>query len=307
MRARCVRRALMATMLLPLLSVAASVEASSGAPIVDRYATVNGVKLHYLVAGKGAPVILLHGYAQNSHMWRPLMTELAKTHLVVAPDLRGFGDSAKPAAGYDKKTMAQDVHALAQSLGIQKAGVAGHDIGLMVAYAYATQYPSEVDRLALMDAFIPGIGDTTNLFLLKDLWHFHFYGPTPLALVKGRERIYFEHFWNDFAADGTKSVSEADRRFYAQKYAQPGAMKAGMEVFRNFDQDAKDNAGFAATKLTMPVLVLGGEKSGGDFLITQGKMVATNVEGVLVTGSGHWLIDEAPGQVIPRLVEFFGR
>jgi len=183
----------MATMLLPLLSVAASVEASSGAPIVDRYATVNGVKLHYLVAGKGAPVILLHGYAQNSHMWRPLMTELAKTHLVVAPDLRGFGDSAKPAAGYDKKTMAQDVHALAQSLGIQKAGVAGHDIGLMVAYAYATQYPSEVDRLALMDAFIPGIGDTTNLFLLKDLWHFHFYGPTPLALVKGRERIYFEH------------------------------------------------------------------------------------------------------------------
>ena len=307
MRTRCVRRALMATMLLPLLSVAASVEASSGAPIVDRYATVNGVKLHYLVAGKGAPVILLHGYAQNSHMWRPLMTELAKTHLVVAPDLRGFGDSAKPAAGYDKKTMAQDVHALAQSLGIQKAGVAGHDIGLMVAYAYATQYPSEVDRLALMDAFIPGIGDTTNLFLLKDLWHFHFYGPTPLALVKGRERIYFEHFWNDFAADGTKSVSEADRRFYAQKYAQPGAMKAGMEVFRNFDQDAKDNAGFAATKLTMPVLVLGGEKSGGDFLITQGKMVATNVEGVLVTGSGHWLIDEAPGQVIPRLVEFFGR
>ena len=297
----------MATMLLPLLSVAASVEAGSGAPIVDRYATVNGVKLHYLVAGKGAPVILLHGYAQNSHMWRPLMTELAKTHLVVAPDLRGFGDSAKPAAGYDKKTMAQDVHALAQSLGIQKAGVAGHDIGLMVAYAYATQYPSEVDRLALMDAFIPGIGDTTNLFLLKDLWHFHFYGPTPLALVKGRERIYFEHFWNDFAADGTKSVSEADRRFYAQKYAQPGAMQAGMEVFRNFDQDAKDNAGFAATKLTMPVLVLGGEKSGGDFLITQGKMVATNVEGVLVTGSGHWLIDEAPGQVIPRLVEFFGR
>ena len=307
MRARCVRRALMATMLLPLLSVAASVEASSGAPIVDRYATVNGVKLHYLVAGKGAPVILLHGYAQNSHMWRPLMTELAKTHLVVAPDLRGFGDSAKTAAGYDKKTMAQDVHALAQSLGIQKAGVAGHDIGLMVAYAYATQYPSEVDRLALMDAFIPGIGDTTNLFLLKDLWHFHFYGPTPLALVKGRERIYVEHIWNDFAADGTKSVSEADRRFYAQKYAQPGAMKAGMEVFRNFDQDAKDNAGFAATKLTMPVLVLGGEKSGGDFLITQGKMVATNVEGVLVTGSGHWLIDEAPGQVIPRLVEFFGR
>jgi pimeloyl-ACP methyl ester carboxylesterase len=235
------------------------------------------------------------------------MKELAKTHRVIAPDLRGFGDSGKPEGGYDKKSMAQDVHALARSLGIQRAGVAGHDIGLMVAYAYAAQYPSEVTRLALMDAFIPGVGDTTNLFLLKDLWHFHFYGPTPLALVKGRERTYFEHFWNDFAADPRKSVSEADRRFYTQKYAQPGAMKAGMEVFRNFDQDARDNAAFSATKLTMPVLVLGGEKSGGEFLITQGKMVATDVEGVIITGSGHWLIDEAPDQVIPKLVEFFGR
>jgi pimeloyl-ACP methyl ester carboxylesterase len=203
--------------------------------------------------------------------------------------------------------MAQDIHALAQSLGIRKAGVAGHDIGLMVAYAYAAQYPTEVDRLALMDAFIPGVGDTTNLFLLKDLWHFHFYGKTPLALVDGRERIYFEHFWNDFAADGTKSVSEADRQFYTKKYQLPGAMKAGMEVFRNFDQDAKDNATFQKTTLTMPMLVLGGEKSGGDFLITQAKMVATNVEGVIIRGSGHWLIDEAPGQVIPKVVEFFSR
>jgi pimeloyl-ACP methyl ester carboxylesterase len=240
-------------------------------------------------------------------MWRPLLAELGKTRLVIAPDLRGFGDSAKPACCYDKKSMAQDIHALAQSLGIRKAGVAGHDIGLMVAYAYAAQYPAEVDRIALMDAFIPGVGDTTNLFLLKDLWHFHFYGKTPLALVDGRERIYFEHFWNDFAADGTKSVSEADRQFYTKKYKLPGAMKAGMEVFRNFDQDAKDNVAFQKTQLTMPMLVLGGEKSGGDFLITQSQMVATNVEGVIITGSGHWLIDEAPGQVIPKLVEFFSR
>jgi pimeloyl-ACP methyl ester carboxylesterase len=273
--------------------------------IKSRFAKVNGVRLHYLSAGEGGLVILLHGYAQNSHMWRPLMKELARTHRVIAPDLRGFGDTSKAETGYDKKTMAQDVHALAQELGIRKAGIAGHDIGLMVAYAYAAQYPSEVDRIALLDAFIPGVGDTTNLFLLKDLWHFHFYGKTPLALVTGRERIYFEHFWNDFAADGTKSVSEADRRFYAKKYAQPGAMKAGMEVFRAFDQDAKDNAIFAKTKLGMPMLVLGGEKSGGDFLLSQGRMVADNVEGVIVTGSGHWLVDEAPDQVIPKLVAFF--
>jgi pimeloyl-ACP methyl ester carboxylesterase len=233
------------------------------------------------------------------------MTELGKTHLVIAPDLRGFGDTTKAETGYDKKTMAQDVHALARRLGIDKTGIVGHDIGLMVAYAYAGQYPAEVDRIALLDAFIPGVGDTTNLFLLKDLWHFHFYGSTPLALVKGRERIYFEHFWNDFAADPTKSVSEADRRFYARKYAQPGAMKAGMEVFRAFDQDAKDNAEFAKTKLAMPMLVLGGEKSGGEFLISQGPLVANNVDGVIISGSGHWLIDEAPGQVIPKLVAFF--
>jgi pimeloyl-ACP methyl ester carboxylesterase len=275
--------------------------------IESKFADVNGLRMHYLVAGRGDPVILLHGYAQNSHMWRPAMLELAKTRMVVAPDLRGFGDTAKAETGYDKKSMAQDVHALAQKLGIRKAGVAGHDIGLMVAYAYAAQYPAEVERIALLDAFIPGVGDTTGLFLLKDLWHFHFYGPTPLALVTGRERIYFEHFWNDFAADGSKSVSEADRQFYAKKYALPGAMKSGMEVFRNFEQDAKDNAVFSKVKLAMPMIVLGGEKSGGEFLISQGKMVATNVEGVLVKGSGHWLVDEAPGQVIPLLVRFFNR
>ena len=274
--------------------------------IESRFAEVNGIRMHYLQAGKaGIPVFLLHGYAQNSHMWRPLMTELGKTHRVIAPDLRGFGDTTKAETGYDKKSMAQDVHALARRLGIGKAGIVGHDIGLMVAYAYAAQYPAEVDRIALLDAFIPGVGDTTNLFLLKDLWHFHFYGPTPLALVKGRERIYFEHFWNDFAADPTKSVSEADRRTYARNYAQPGAMKAGMEVFRAFDQDARDNAQFAKTKLAMPMLVLGGEKSGGNFLISQGRLVANNVDGVIITGSGHWLIDEAPGQVIPKLVAFF--
>lgn len=281
--------------------------AAADVKIESRFAQVGEIKMHFLAAGQGSPVILLHGYAQNSHMWRPTMKELAKTHRVIAPDLRGFGDTTKADGGYDKKTMAQDVHALARKLGIAKAGIVGHDIGLMVAYAYAAQYPQEVERIALLDAFIPGVGDTTNLFLLKDLWHFNFYGTTPLALVTGRERIYFEHFWNDFAADPKKSVSEADRRFYARKYALPGAMKAGMEVFRNFEQDAKDNAVFARTRLKMPMLVLGGEKSGGDFLISQGKLVAENVEGVLVKNSGHWLVDEAPEQVIPRLVAFFNR
>ncbi len=271
----------------------------------SRFAEVNGIELHYLSAGEGSPVILLHGYAQNSHMWRPLIPELAKTHKVIAPDLRGFGESRKPESGYDKKTMAQDIHALAASLGLARAAIAGHDIGLMVAYAYAAQYPSAVTRIALMDAFLPGVGDWTKVWLLRDMWHFHFYGKTPLALVEGRERIYFEHFWNDFAADPNHSVSEADRRFYAAAYAKPGAMRAGFEVFRAFEQDAKDFATFSKTKLKMPMLVLAGEKASGEFLIDQGRLVAENVEGVLIKGSGHWLIDEAPGQAIPRLVAFF--
>jgi len=272
--------------------------------IASRYAEANGVKLHYLIAGSGDPVLLLHGYAQTSHMWLPLIPLLAKTHTVIAPDLRGFGDSEKAQTGYDKKTMAQDIHALMTSLGYSRAAVVGHDIGLMVAYAYAAQYPAQVSRIVLMDAFLPGVGDWTNVWLLSDLWHFHFYGTTPLALVDGRERIYLEHFWNDFAADPAHSVSEADRQFYTKKYAQPGAMRASFEVFHVFEQDAKEFAGFAKTRLDIPMLVLTGEKASGQFLIVQGKLVDDDVEGVVIKGSGHWLIDEAPDQVIPLIVAF---
>ena len=290
-----------------IITLLTFVHANAQKSIQDRFATLNGVKIHYLTSGTGDPVILLHGYAQNSHMWRPLIAELAKTKRVIAPDLRGFGQSSKPDTGYYKKTMAQDVHALALSLGIKQSIVVGHDIGLMVAYAYAAQYPTEVSKIALMDAFLPGVGDWTTVWLLRDLWHFHFYGETPLKLVTGRERIYFEHFWNDFAADPKHSVSEADRRFYAKAYAQPGAMRAGFEVFRAFEQDAKDFAVFAQTKLNIPMLVLTGEKASGEFLIEQARLVDSDVSGVLIKGSGHWLIDEAPDQVIPRLVEFITR
>ena len=235
------------------------------------------------------------------------MIELAKTRSVIAPDLRGFGQSSKPAGGYDKKTMAQDVHGLAASLGFNRASVVGHDIGLMVAYAYAAQYPTEVDRIALMDAFLPGVGDWKTVWLLRDLWHFHFYGVTPLKLVAGRERIYFEHFWNDFAADPKHSIPEADRQFYARAYAQPGAMRAGFEVFRNFEQDAKDFAVFAQTKLTMPMLVLTGEKASGQFLIDQARLVDTSVVGIVIKGSGHWLMEERPKETMDALAEFLSK
>src|SRR5271167_1016080 len=168
---------------------------------VERTARVNGVRLRYSVGGKGSAVVLIHGYAETGHMWHPVMGSLAKRHTVIVPDLRGAGGSEKPASGYDKKTLAQDIHALVSSLGHEHAIVVGHDIGLMVAYAYAAQFPEATDRVVLMDAFLPGIGNWKEMWLMRDLWHFHFYGKTPLALVAGRERIYFEHFWNDFAAD----------------------------------------------------------------------------------------------------------
>lgn len=290
------------------LSIAAALPAAASAQTPQsRTATVNGLKMHYLIAGKGTPVVLLHGYAETSHMWRPLIAKLAATHTVIAPDLRGFGDSDAPKDGYTKAAMARDVHALLQSLKIDRIRLVGHDIGLMVAYAYAAQYPADVDRIVLMDAFLPGVGDWKSVWLLRDLWHFHFYGKTPLALVTGRERIYFEHFWNDFAADPKKSIPEADRVHYAKAYARPGHMAAGFEVFRAFEQDAADFANFSKTPLPMPMLVLTGEKASGETLITQAKLAASKVDGVVIKGSGHWLMEEAPDQVIPKLVEFLNR
>jgi pimeloyl-ACP methyl ester carboxylesterase len=273
----------------------------------SHFANVNGVRLHYLIAGTGDPVVLLHGYAETSHMWRPLIVELANTHTVIAPDLRGAGQSSTPASGYTKAEMAQDIHALVRKLGYEHIRIVGHDIGLMVAYAYAAQYPAEVDRIVLMDAFLPGVGKWRDVWLMRDLWHFHFYGKTPLALVHGRERIYFEHFWNDFAANPARSIPERDRRIYAKAYARPGGMRAGFEYFRAFEKDAEEFAAFAKKRLQMPMLVLTGEKASGEFLIQQGRLVAKNVEGVVVRKSGHWLMEEAPDQVIPALVEFLNR
>jgi len=296
-----------AAVVLSTLTGSTAIAGKAPAGFTERFADVNGARLHYFVGGKGSPVVLLHGYAETSHMWLPIMPLLAERHTVVVPDLRGAGDSSKPESGYDKKNMAVDIHDLTSKLAFNRVSIVGHDIGLMVAYAYAAQFPQTTERVVLMDAFLPGIGNWKDVWLMRDLWHFHFYGEVPLALVKGRERTYFEHFWNDFAADPKHSIPEADRRFYAKAHAQPGGMRAGFEYFRNFERDARDFAELGATPLPMPMLVLTGEKASGEFLIQQARLVATNVEGVVVAKSGHWLMEEAPGQVIPKLVEFLNR
>ena len=286
-----------------LLASAASA-ANYGPGFKQTMVPVDGCTVSATVGGKGPTVLLLHGYAETAQMWKPLAIRLAQRFTVVAIDLPGIGDSSIPASGIDMTTSAKRVHEAMRKLGYERARVVGHDIGLMVAYAYAAQYPSEVETLTLMDAFLPGIGAWREVYDAPWPWHFRFYGHTPELLVKGRERIYFEHFWNDFAADPKHSVSEPDRRLYAKAYAQPGGMRAGFEYFRNFERDAQDFSQLSATSLSMPVLVLGGEKSGGVFLIEQTRLVARNVQGKIISGSGHWLMDEARDATISALAGF---
>jgi pimeloyl-ACP methyl ester carboxylesterase len=272
--------------------------------VVARTAQINGVKLHYLTAGHGTPLVLLHGYAETSLMWKPLIPGLAKRFTVIAPDLPGIGDSDIPGDGLDMKSAAVRIHDLAKSLGVQKAEVVGHDIGLMVAYAYAAQFPAEVTKLVLMDAFLPGVRGWEAVYNNPAIWHFRFNGPTPEALVQGRERIYFDYFWNDFAADKTHSIPEAARKAYVAAYSRPGRMHAGWAYFVSFQQAAKDFAQLSQTKLTMPVLAIGGDKSLGEALGQQTRLVATNVSVIVLKDTGHWILEERPKDTTDALVKF---
>src|SRR5258708_5465870 len=210
-------------------------------------------------------------------MGRPLSPKVAGGFTVIARDLHGIGDSAIPADGLDMKTAAIRIHALARSLGAQNAEVVGHDIGLMVAYAYAAQFPGEVEKLVVMDAFLPGVAGWEAVYNNPDLWHFRFHGPTPANLVQGRERAYFDYYWNDFAADKTRSIPEADRNSYTAAYSRPGRMLAGWGYFASLPQAARDFAQLSQTRLTMPVLSIGGEKSLGVVLGEQMKLVASDL------------------------------
>ncbi len=285
-----------------LLSV--SLNGANENAIASRTATVDGVKLSYLTGGHGPTVILLHGYTQTSRMWKPIIPLLANKFTVIAPDLPGIGESEIPASGLDMKTSAIRVHALAKSLGVEKASVVGHDIGLMVAYAYAAQFPTETEKLVLMDAFLPGVAGWEAVYNNPAIWHFRFNGPTPEALVRGRERTYFEHFWNDFAADKNRSLSANDRAAYVAAYARPGRMRAGWAYFVSFTQAAKDFEQLSQTKLTMPVLAIGGEKANGEVLGAQAHAVASDVKVVVLKNTGHWVLEENPKETTEALLSF---
>jgi len=288
--------------LLLILSWLVSVRA--GENINARDARIGSIQLHYLTAGNApATVILLHGFAETSRMWRPIIPLLAQKFTVIAPDLPGIGDSSIP----DKVDMldaARKIHELARSLNIEKARVVGHDIGLMVAYAYAAQFPNETEKLAVMDAFLPGVPGWEAIYNAPNIWHFRFNGEYPEKLVQGRERIYFEYFWNVLAADKTHSIPEPDRKAYTEAYSKPGRMRAAWKYFASWPQLAKDFAQLSQVKLTMPVLAIGGEKSLGNELSAQMKLVGDNVEVVVLPNTGHWILEERPKETTEALVKF---
>jgi len=267
-------------------------------------AQIDGATIHYTKGGSGPAVLLLHGFAETSRMWNPILPVLADKFTVIAPDLPGIGGSSIPSSAMDMKTAAIQIHDLVRSLGVQKARVVGHDIGLMVAYAYAAQFPAEVEKLVVMDAFLPGVEGWEQIYNDPNYWHFRFNGPTPEALVKGRETTYFSYFWNDLAADKNHSIPEADRQAYLAAYSRPGRMRASLEYFASWPKTARDFAEMSRTKLTMPVLSIGGDKSLGEALAAQMKLVATNVKVTIIKNSGHWILEEQPKQTIDALVNF---
>ena len=262
-----------------------------------------GADIYVRWGGTGAVVVLLHGYAENSDSWAPLAADLMKDHTVVVPDLRGIGRSSKPEAGYDKKTEAKDIRAVVTGLGFDRTVVIAHDIGNMVAYAYAAMYPDKVDRLVVMDAPIPGIEPWNTILLNPDVWHFNFHGPDAERLVAGRERIYFDRIWNDFTGDPSKP-DEDTRNFFTATYAQPGGMRAGFAQFAAFSTDAADNKVFEQVKLPMPVLAVGGEKSFGALQAVIMRNVALNVQEAVVPHSGHWLMEESPDYTVNLVRKF---
>ena len=294
-----------AFLLCSALSFADPVKPASPPPgFKSQYVTVNGVKIHYVTGGKGEPLLLVHGFGQNWYMWNRLMPELSKHFTVIVPDMRGVGESGKPAGGYGKKNMAVDMHELIKKLGYKNINLAGHDIGLMVAYAYAAQFPTEVKKLALMDALLPGIEPVWSQVKAQAWWFGFFAQPHSGDLVSGKVGLFFTDFWPTVGFQ-KNAFTQVEKNEFIRAYSVPGATTGAFHWFGEFNQDAKDNAAFAKTKLTMPLLAMGSDHFAGAFLAAHCRLVATNVKEAIIKDSGHWVVQEQTAQVQKALLDFF--
>ncbi|MDG2284575.1 MAG: alpha/beta hydrolase [Alphaproteobacteria bacterium] len=272
------------------------------------YAKLSGATLHYVTAGAGDPVMLLHGWPQTWYMWRKIIPILAEKYLVIAPDMRGLGDSSRPTDGYDKRTVAADIRELAhRHLGHEKIFLVGHDWGGPVAFAHGVAEPDRVRKLVLLDVPIPG--DGTDVFS-HDRWHhaFHWITDVPEALTLGRERLYLEIFYKNWGARPDAIEEEAIVE-YVRAYSQPGAMRAGFNYYRGSHQDVIDNQATLASsgKLKMPVLSVagtGGRGRGASVVLNSARRVAEDVRGGEITNAGHWLAEEQPEEVSRQILEF---
>ncbi len=285
----------------------ARIEAFPGAFHTQMVQT-NGTSLFVRVGGQGPAVILLHGFGDTGDMWAPLAAVLTKDHTVIVPDLRGMGLSAHPDSGYTKKNQALDIAGVMDALQVKRADLVTHDIGNMVGYALAAQFPQRIARWAVIDAPLPGIGNWESILRSPLLWHFNFRGPDEERLVRGRERIYLDRFYNELSADPT-TIDTETRDHYAALYAKPRAMHDAFEQFGAFSQDATDNKALLAQggKLTMPVLGIGGEKSFGTGMADELRFVANHVSSGIVPHSGHWIMEENPQATVTIVTEFLAK
>jgi pimeloyl-ACP methyl ester carboxylesterase len=264
----------------------------------------NGATLHVRIGGQGPAVVLLHGFGDSGDMWAPVAALLVKNHTVVVPDLRGMGLSDHPDVGYTKKNQAVDIAGVMDHFKVDKADLVTHDIGNMVGYALAAQYPARITKWVVIDAPLPGVGNWAAQLSNPKTWHFNFHGPDEERLVAGRERIFLDRFYNELS-DDPKRIDEATRDHYAALYALPHAMHDALEQFVAFPQDGVDNRAFLATgKLAMPVLALGGAKSYGANMAVELTFVASNVQGGVIPDSGHWIMEENPAATTKLIVGF---
>ena len=267
---------------------------------------VTGGTQYVRVGGKGPAVLLLHGFGDTGDRWQPLAERLVKDHTVIIPDLRGMGLSSHPEGGYEKTAQARDLIGLLDALKVDKVQLVTHDIGNMVGYALIAQFPDRVTRWVVMDAPLPGLGTWDKQLLNPRVWHFNFRGPDVERLVAGRERILLDRFYNELSANPA-GIDEGTRAHYAALYARPGAIHdATSGQFGAFAQDAKDNQALFAKggKLKLPVLAIGGDHSYGASMKTEVEAVATNVEGAVITDSGHWIMEEQTDQAVPVIEAF---